>query len=114
MGVHAHLYYLGLTAVGFDALWGVMVRNGTAQAIGQANMTGVLPCGEVLRRSYTGVAVIDRFLLSPVIFYDAMTHRRHPTQRALLVALFSTMQNTSFTMIVNGVRHSQNPLWPAL
>ncbi|KAK1977529.1 hypothetical protein LZ30DRAFT_664841 [Colletotrichum cereale] len=114
MGTYAHLYYLGLTAVGFDALWGVMVRNGTAQAIGQANITGVLPCGEALRRSYTGVAVVDRLLLSPVIFYDGMTHHRHPTQRALLVALFSTMQTTSFTMIVNGIRHSRHPLWPAL
>ncbi|TLD10482.1 hypothetical protein PgNI_06634 [Pyricularia grisea] len=114
MGGPLHLYFLGLTAIGFDSLWGQMVRNGTAQAIGQAKSTGVLASGAVLRSVYTGLPAVDRLLHAPVIFYDSLTHGRDPAYRALLVALFSSMQTISFSQLVLGLRSSRHPVWPFL
>lgn len=95
-------YFLGLTMVGFDALWGSMTRSGAAVAIGNVKASGVLSSGGTLLRSYTGLASVDKLLLSPVIFYDSLMHNHSPVYRALLVSLFGTMQTTSFCMLVNG------------
>ncbi|KAI1811937.1 hypothetical protein GGS20DRAFT_63940 [Poronia punctata] len=97
-----HLFFLGLTAVGFDVLWGSMVRNGTAKAIGTSKSTGLLPSGFPLSRVYTGISAVDKFLQSPVIFYDALEHAQNPVYRALLVGLFTTMQSTSVCMLASG------------
>ncbi|TQV97791.1 zn 2cys6 transcription factor [Cordyceps javanica] len=97
-----HTYFLGLTAVGYDALWGSLVRNGTAQAIGAVKAAGTLPDGSPLRLVYTAWPAIDRLLISPVIFYDALMRDHNPTFRSLLVSLFCTMQTTSFCMVAAG------------
>jgi len=100
--VYMHTFFLGLTAIGHDALWGTMVRNGTAKAIGAIKVAGTLPDGNVLRHVYTALPWIDRLLISPVIFYDGLMRDRNPTFRSLLVSLFCTMQTTSFCIISAG------------
>ncbi|KAI0406742.1 hypothetical protein F4802DRAFT_557372 [Xylaria palmicola] len=109
-----HTYFLGLTAIGFDALWGSMVRNGTAKAIGTAKASGVLPSGSPLQRAYTGIPRLDAFLQSPVIFYDALTHSQNPVYRALLIGLFTTMQSTSVCMLVSGWTDGSRSAWAIL
>ncbi|KAI1827690.1 hypothetical protein F4861DRAFT_492197, partial [Xylaria intraflava] len=110
-----HLYFLGLTAVGFDVLWGSMIRNGTAKAIGIAKSTGILPSGSPLTRVYTGIPAVDAFLQSPVIFYDALEHAQNPVYKSLLVGVFTTMQSTSVCMLVNsGWRGRRRSAWAIL
>ncbi|KAF4509359.1 hypothetical protein G6O67_003537 [Ophiocordyceps sinensis] len=99
MKVLMHTYFLGLAAVGYDALWGSMVRNGTAQAIGAVKTSGLLPDGSPLRNP---VPSLFRLLASPVIFYDSLTRDGNPVHRSLLVSLFSTMQTTAFCIVAGG------------
>lgn len=106
-----HTYFLGLTFVGYDALWGSMARNGVAQAIGAVKLAGVLPDGNKLRRIYTGVTSIDNMLLSPVVFYDGLMRARNPTYRAMLLSVFSTMQSTSFCMLLTSWKHGGLSKW---
>ncbi|KAI0415583.1 hypothetical protein F5X98DRAFT_388775 [Xylaria grammica] len=98
----------------FDALWGSMLRNGTANAIGIAKSTGVLPSGSPLQRVFTGIPRLDAFLQSPVIFYDALTHSQNPAYRALLIGLFTTMQSTSVCMLVGGWKEGRRSSWAIL
>ncbi|KJZ77790.1 hypothetical protein HIM_02967 [Hirsutella minnesotensis 3608] len=114
MGGLMHTYFLGLATVGFDALWGLMTRNGTAQALGTVKASGILPDGSPLNRVYTFIPSLDKFLLSPVIFYDALMCHSSPTYRSLLVSLFGTMQTTAFCMIVNSFRHGKQSLGAVL
>ncbi|KAK3934591.1 hypothetical protein QBC46DRAFT_368113 [Diplogelasinospora grovesii] len=100
--------------MGFDALWGSALRNGTAQAIGLTKTSGILPSGSPLRPIYTGIPSLDRFLLSPVIFYDALMYERSPVYRSLLVSLFSTMQATAFCMIIGSSRNGRLSKWSIL
>ncbi|KAI1171813.1 hypothetical protein F4777DRAFT_31557 [Nemania sp. FL0916] len=109
-----HLYFLGLTVVGFDVLWGSMVRNGTAKAIGVSKSTGILPSGSPLIRTYTGIPALDAFLQSPVIFYDALEHGQNPVYKSLLVGVFTTMQSTSVCMLVNGWKNGHRSPWAVI
>lgn len=111
--MYMHTFFLGLTSVGYDALWGQLIRNGTAKAIGAVKAAGTLPDGNVLRQVYTALPAIDRLLISPVIFYDGLMCDRNPTFRALLVSLFCTMQTTSFCM-VSAAWTSGFPRWWAI
>ncbi|OQE09763.1 hypothetical protein PENVUL_c005G06284 [Penicillium vulpinum] len=103
-----HTYFLGLAAYGFNALWGSMMRNGAVQAIGAIKSTGILPSGDSLTTNMTGVPLFDGFLLSPVIFYDALMYERHPVHRSLLVSVFTSMQATAIGMLVNGINIDEN------
>ncbi|KAL2203580.1 hypothetical protein CC79DRAFT_1359670 [Sarocladium strictum] len=101
-----NVYFLGLSAGGFDSLWGTLRRTGAAQALGTIKATGTLPSGDQLIKAYTGVSWLDKLLLSPVIFYDSLMYTRHPVHRALLVSVFSSMQATGFAMLVNSAEGS--------
>lgn len=105
-----HTYFLGLAAIGYDALWGTLIKSGTAKAIAAVKATGTLPDGNILRQIYTGLPSIDRLLISPVIFYDGLMRQRNPIFRSLLVGLFCTMQTTSFCIISAGWLH-KSPRW---
>jgi hypothetical protein len=105
-----HTCFLGLTVIGYEALWGTLIRNGTAKAIGAVKAAGTLPDGSILQQVYTAVPFVDRLLVSPVIFYDGLMRERDPTFRSLLVSLFSTMQTTSFCMISVGWIYG-SPRW---
>jgi hypothetical protein len=108
--MYLHTFFLGLTAIGYDTLWGKIIQNGTAKAIGAVKAAGTLPDGSTLRHIYTALPSIDRLLISPVIFYDGLMRDRNPTFRSLLVSLFSTMQMTSFCMISAGWIYG-SPRW---
>jgi hypothetical protein len=95
------VYFLGLAAVGFDALWGNMLRNGAAGALRDIRASGILPSGDALQTHYTGLASLDRSLIGPVIFYDTLMYQQSAVHRYLLVSVFSTMQATSFGILVS-------------
>lgn len=113
MGGFANVYFLGLSAAGFDSLWGTLMRTGAAQALGAIKATGVLPSGDRLITTYTGISWLDKLCISPVIFYDSLMYTRHPMHRALLVSVFSSMQATGFAVLVNGVERG-SLTWPSL
>jgi hypothetical protein len=100
--MYMHTFFLGLTTLGYDALWGNLIRNGTAKTIGAIKAAGTLPDGNILRQTYTTLPWIDRLLIAPVIFYDGLMREQNPTFRSLLVSLFCTMQTTSFCMVAAG------------
>ncbi|EFZ03792.2 hypothetical protein MAA_00866 [Metarhizium robertsii ARSEF 23] len=111
MSWYMHTYFVGLAAVGYDALWGSLVKNGTATAFGAVKASGTLPDGNLLQKVYTKIPFLDQFLLSPVIFYDALLRDRNPVYRSLLVSLFSTMQTTAFCTIAHGWLGGSPRLW---
>lgn len=75
---------LALSALGGFLLWGVMVFNGTLDALSLAQQTGTLPDGRSLRMVYTGLEVIDSNLRVLVTFFDVMTNKDAGASRWLL------------------------------
>ncbi|KAA6416222.1 MAG: hypothetical protein FRX48_00942 [Lasallia pustulata] len=110
----SHTYFLGLSAVGFNYLWGELIRNGAAQAIGAVRRGGVFPDGTIVRRTFTGLPGLDSYVLSPVIFYDGVTNGQNLAHRLLLVSLFSTMQSTSVCMLASGWRKGRRKWYSTL
>ncbi|TPX07100.1 uncharacterized protein E0L32_010995 [Thyridium curvatum] len=82
-------YFLVLAAVGFDALWGSMLRNGTAQTIGALKQSGVVEDGSKLRKAYMGLPGVDSSVQSAVIFYDTLLRRQDVVDRSLLLRTWS-------------------------
>ena len=107
-------YFLGLSAVGFNYLWGELIRSGAAQAIVAVKDGGVFPDGTTLRRTFTGLSKLDGYVLSPVIFYYGVTNGQNPAHRLMLVSLFSTMQSTSVCMLISGWRRGRRKWWSTL
>ena len=110
----SHTYFLGLSAVGFNYLWGELIRNGAAQAIGAVRRGGVFPDGTIVRRTFTGLPGLDSYVLSPVIFYDGVTNGQNLAHHLLLVSLFSTMQSTSVCMLASGWRKGRRKWYSTL
>lgn len=110
----SHTYFLGLSAVGLNFLWGELIRNGAAEAIGAVRKTAVFPDGTILRRAFTGLSGLDSYVLSPVIFYDGVTNGQNQAHRLMLVSLFSTMQSTSVCILASGWRGGRRKWWSTL
>lgn len=106
-----HTYFLGLSLVGYDSLWGRMIRSGVAGAVGAIKRTSTFPNGDQLRSSFTGLTSFDRFLVPAVIFYNNILSNRSSADRMLLISLFTTMQTVSHCMIVLGWSKSRRPWW---
>ncbi|KAK1855299.1 zn 2cys6 transcription factor [Colletotrichum chrysophilum] len=104
-----HTYFLGLSLVGYDALWGRMIRSGVAGSVGSVKRTGTFPNGDVLRTSFTGISGFDRFLVPAVIFYNNILGNGSSADRMLLVSLFTTMQTVSHCMLVLGWDQGKRP-----
>ncbi|KAL0933412.1 cytochrome b5 [Colletotrichum truncatum] len=106
-----HTYFLGLSLVGYDSLWGRMVRSGVAGAIGSVKRTGIFPNGDALRTSFTGLAGVDQYLIPAVIFYNNILSNGSANDRMLLISLFTTMQTMSHCMLVLGWNRGKRPWW---
>ncbi|KAK1544030.1 cytochrome b5 [Colletotrichum paranaense] len=65
-----HTYFLGLSLVGYDSLWGRMIRCGAAREVGMVKQTGIFPNGDMLRTNFTGLQTFDKLLVPAVIFYN--------------------------------------------
>ncbi|KAH0427989.1 zn 2cys6 transcription factor [Colletotrichum camelliae] len=90
-----HTYFLGLSLVGYDALWGRMIRSGVAGSVASVKRTGTFPNGDILRTTFTGISGFDHFLVPAVIFYNNILSNGSSADRMLLVSLFTTMQTVS-------------------
>ncbi|KAF6816717.1 zn 2cys6 transcription factor [Colletotrichum musicola] len=106
-----HTYFLGLSLVGYDSLWGRMIRSGVAGVVGTIKRTSTFPNGDQLRTSFTGLASFDQFLIPAVIFYNNILCNRSSADRMLLISLFTTMQTVSHCMIVLGWNKGRRPWW---
>ncbi|KAF6801008.1 zn 2cys6 transcription factor [Colletotrichum sojae] len=106
-----HTYFLGLSLVGYDSLWGRMIRSGVAGAVGTIKRTSTFPNGDQLRTSFTTIASFDQFLVPAVIFYNNILSNRSSADRMLLISLFTTMQTVSHCMIVLGWSKGQRTWW---
>ncbi|KAL3302223.1 zn 2cys6 transcription factor [Colletotrichum asianum] len=104
-----HTYFLGLSLVGYDALWGRMIRSGVAGSVGSVKRKGTFPNGDVLRTSFTGISGFDQFLVPAVIFYNNILSNGSSADRMLLVSLFTTMQTVSHCMLVLGWDRGKRP-----
>ncbi|KAK1710884.1 uncharacterized protein BDZ83DRAFT_559831, partial [Colletotrichum acutatum] len=105
-----HTYFLGLSLVGYDSLWGRMIRCGVAREIGKVKQTGIFPNGDMLRTNFTGFQMFDKLLIPAVIFYNNILSNGLRADRMLLVSLFTTMQTMSHCMLVLG--WSRGKRWP--
>lgn len=107
-------YFLVLAAVGFDALWGSMLRNGTAQTIGALKQSGVVEDGSKLRKAYVGLPAVDSSVQSAVIFYDTLLRRQDVVDRSLLLSMFTSMQATYLVMLLGTWSKGKRSVWAIL
>ncbi|KAK2028329.1 hypothetical protein LX32DRAFT_720594 [Colletotrichum zoysiae] len=106
-----HLYFLGLSLVGYDSLWGRIIRSGVVASIASVKQTGMFPNGDRLRTVFTSLRGLDQFLVPAVIFYNDILSNNSIADRMLLVSLFTTMQTTAHCMLVLGWRRGRRPWW---
>ncbi|KAK2770362.1 zn 2cys6 transcription factor [Colletotrichum kahawae] len=109
-----HTYFLGLSLVGYDALWGRMIRSGVAGSVASVKRTGIFPNGDILRTTFTGISGFDQFLVPAVIFYNNILSNGSSADRMLLVSLFTSMQTVSHCMLVLGWDRGKSPPWAML
>ncbi|KAI6351786.1 hypothetical protein MCOR25_009737 [Pyricularia grisea] len=109
-----HLYFLGLSAVGYDWLWGRINRGPGIKAIVDTRRTGVFPTGSRLMQSYTGWLALDTLFVPAVIFYNDLLSSTCPAHRLLLIDIFSTMQTTTHCMTVLGWDCGESGLWAVI
>ncbi|KXH41519.1 cytochrome b5 [Colletotrichum salicis] len=106
-----HTYFLGLSLVGYDALWGGMIRSGVASEVGKVKQTGFFPNGDILRTNFTGLQIFDKLLVPAVIFYNNILSNGSRSDRMLLLSLFTTMQTTSHCILVLGWNRGKRQHW---
>lgn len=106
-----HTYFLGLSLVGYDSLWGRMIRSGVAREVGMVKQTGIFPNGDMLRTNFTGLQIFDKLLVPAVIFYNNILSNGLRSDRMLLVSLFTTMQTMSHCMLVLGWSGGKRRPW---
>jgi hypothetical protein len=104
-------FFFLLAAVGFELLWGQLLRSGTAAKIRVASQSGVMPDGTPLRRQYTNIRALDAYLTTPVVFYDELTRGMKLSHTLLVLSLFSSMQSVSVCMMLCGWRGGKQPWW---
>lgn len=106
----SHLYFLGLSAVGYDWLWGRIVRGPGMKAIIDTRTTGLFHDGTLLTQNYTGLRALDALFVPAVIFYNDLLSSNDPVHRMLLIDIFSTMQTTSHCISVVGWERGNSSL----
>ncbi|TLD08014.1 hypothetical protein PspLS_12071 [Pyricularia sp. CBS 133598] len=106
----SHLYFLGLSAVGYSWLWGRIVCGPGMKAIIDTRTTGFFYDGTLLTQKYTGLRPLDAFFVPAVIFYNDLLSSNDPVYRMLLIDIFSTMQTTSHCMSVVGWERGKSSL----
>ncbi|KAK1447446.1 hypothetical protein CMEL01_09285 [Colletotrichum melonis] len=106
-----HTFFLGLSLVGYDSLWGRMIRCGVAREVGMVKQTGIFPNGDMLRTNFTGLQIFDKLLVPAVIFYNNILSNGLRSDRMLLVSLFTTMQTMSHCMLVLGWSRGKKRPW---
>ena len=113
--LYYYIVFAVLSAAGFYLLWGLMLQNGTARAMGAVKETRTFPDGAPLRTTFTGLPALDSRLLSAVVFYDGLLNRADPVHGLLLVDLHAAMQATALCMLVESRRGGgKSPLRSAL
>jgi hypothetical protein len=100
---------LPLAVLGGFLLWGVMLFNGTLDALQLAQRTGTLPDGRVLRMSYTGLAAIDSSLRVLVAFFDVLTNKNAAASTWLLFDAAIVVRTINAWVLIEsrrrGIRH---------
>jgi hypothetical protein len=100
---------LPLAVLGGFLLWGVMLFNGTLDALQLVQKTGTFPDGRALRIRYTGLDAIDSELRVLVAFYDVVTNKSAGASKWLLFDAAIVVRSINAWVLVEsrrrGVRH---------
>jgi hypothetical protein len=102
---------LVLSALGGFLLWGVMMFNGTLDALELAQQTGTLPGDRSLRMVYTGSKVIDSNLRILVAFFDVMTNADAGASRWLLFSNAIVCRTLNAWVFIESRRRGINHPW---
>lgn len=98
-----------LAVLGGSLLWGVMLFNGTLDALQLVSQTGTFPDGRALRMRYTGLDAIDSGLRVLVAFYDVMTNKNAGASKWLLFDAAIVVRTINAWVLVEsrrrGIRH---------
>jgi len=73
-----------LSAIGFSLLWGLLLCNGTLDALFLAKALGIFPDGRPLRTVYTGSKLFDGALALAIAFFDVLTNNSAKTSSSFL------------------------------
>jgi len=73
-----------LSAIGFSLLWGLLLCNGTLDALFVAKDLGIFPDGRPLRTVYTGWKMVDETLVLAIAFFDVLTNKNAKTSSLFL------------------------------
>lgn len=102
---------LGLSALGFVLLWGVMLANGTLDGISQVVAKGQFPNGRSLRKVYTGYPVMDDNLATVVAFFDLLASTRAKAPRWLFFLLCNVLGAVDSWVLIESRRRGVRNLF---
>ena len=102
--------FIILGTTGFILLWGVMLLNGTLDAMAGAKKAGAFPDGRPLRLTYTGLSVLDSPLTTLVIFFDGVTNGLDINSRLLMIDLTFMLQSAALWVLIESRRKGYHPL----
>lgn len=102
--------FIILSTTGFILLWGVMLLNGTLDAIDGAKKAGAFPDGRPLRSTYTGLPVLDSPLTTVVIFFDGVSNGSDLNARLLLIDFIFMLQSAALWALIESRRKGYHPL----
>ena len=97
-------FYLALSAAGFSLLWGLMLLNGTLDALFAVKEAGSFPNGRPLRLSYTGNSLVDDGIATLVSFFDVVTNGLAPGPRLMLINVTVLLHCASIWAIIDSRR----------
>ncbi|KAI2617407.1 hypothetical protein GGR54DRAFT_641058 [Hypoxylon sp. NC1633] len=107
---------ISLSCLGFFLLWVVMGLNGALEAVFETIFSGVFPNGRILKKSYTGIWMLDFLLCVLVVFFDVLNNFEDQAAYLMLLELVSTLFVINMMTLVES-RRVEGPYWmrfPAL
>lgn len=101
-----------ISLLGFSLLWGVLLSNGTADALFLARSTSLFPNGRPLRNIYTGSKLIDGALVIGVAFFDVLTNDKAKISSSwLLFDVFTVLATINTWVLVESRRRGVRNLF---
>lgn len=102
---------LALTVAGAFLLWGVLIFNGTFEALSLAQQTATLPDGRSLRMVYTGWQSLDFNIRGLVAFIEVLTNKYASPSSWLLFELSVLTRTVSGWVLIESRRRGVRSPW---
>lgn len=102
-------YFLCLSVIATNLLWGISLYNGTVVALLQASLRGMFEDGTPFVTTYTGIKMLDFPISLLVAFFFYGTNGSHPLYQLFLVDAYAALQPAFVWLYVERCRMGAQP-----